>query len=199
LDFRGIRSKLALVACGAASAALLAAAPASADSGGVAPPGTTPPPTTAPPPTTPPPPTTVPGAKARLVNGLAVAPASAPPAVKAVIAAANRIGTRPYVWGGGHKAWASSGYDCSGAVSYALHGGGFLDSPMDSSGLEGWGTRGRGSWITVYTNSGHAYAVIAGLRWDTSGNHAGISGPRWHKNLRTARAGSYLVRHPDGY
>jgi cell wall-associated NlpC family hydrolase len=197
LDFPGIRSKAALVACGAASAALLAAGPASAASGGVAPPGTTPPPptTTTPPPTT----TTVPGAKARIVNGLAVAPARAPPAVKAVIAAANRIGTRPYVWGGGHKAWASSGYDCSGAVSYALHGGGFLNSPMDSSGLEGWGARGRGSWITVYTNAGHAYAVIAGLRWDTSGNHPGISGPRWHKNLRTAMTGQYLVRHPGGY
>jgi cell wall-associated NlpC family hydrolase len=198
LDFPGIRSKAALVACGAASAVLLVAAPASADSGGVAPPGTTPPPTTTtttPPPTT----TTVPGAKARLVNGLAVAPASAPPAVQAVIAAANRISTRPYIWGGGHNAWASSGYDCSGAVSYALHGGGFLDSPLDSSGLKRWGDRGRGSWITVYTNAGHAYAVIAGLRWDTSGNHPGISGPRWHKNLRTATAGQYLVRHPGGY
>jgi len=195
LDFPGIRSKVARVACGAASAALLAAAPASADSGGVAPPGTTPPPptTTTPPPTT----TTVPGARARIVNGLAVAPASAPPAVQAVIAAANRIGTRPYVWGGGHKAWASSGYDCSGSVSYALHGGGFLDSPMDSSGLEGWGARGRGSWITVYANAGHTYAVIAGLRWDTSGNHPGISGPRWHKNLR--RHAGYVVRHPSGY
>ena len=199
MDFPGIRSKAALVACGAASAALLAAAPASADSGGVGPPGTTPPSTATPPPPTPPLPstTTVPGAKARLVNGLAVAPASAPPAVQAVIAAANRIGTRPYVWGGGHKAWASSGYDCSGSVSYALHGGGFLDSPMDSSGLEGWGARGRGSWITVYANAGHAYAVIAGLRWDTSGNHPGISGPRWHKNL--SRHAGYVVRHPSGY
>ncbi len=139
----------------------------------------------------------MPGAKARLVNGLAVAPASAPPAVQAVIAAANRIGTRSYVWGGGHKAWASSGYDCSGSVSYALHGGGFLDSPMDSTGLERWGSRGRGRWITVYANAGHAYAVIAGLRWDTSGNHVGISGPRWHKNRR--RHAGYVVRHPSGY
>ncbi len=198
MDFPGIRSKAVLVAAGAASAALLAAAPASADSGGVGPPSPTPPPPTSPPTTTTPAPTaTTPGTKARIVNGLAVAPASAPPAVQAVIAAANRIGTRPYVWGGGHKAWASSGYDCSGAVSYALHGGGFLDSPMDSTGLERWGSRGRGRWITVYANAGHTYAVIAGLRWDTSGNHRGISGPRWHKNRRRHRG--YIVRHPLGY
>ena len=198
MDFTGIRSKAVLMACGAASAALLAATPASADSGGVGPPGTTPPPTTTPPPsTTTPPTTTTPGAKAKIVNGLAVAPASAPPAVQAVIAAANRIGTRPYVWGGGHKAWASSGYDCSGSVSYALHGGGFLESPLDSTGLESWGSRGHGAWITVYANAGHAYAVIAGLRWDTSGNARGISGPRWHKNLR--RHAGYVVRHPSGY
>jgi cell wall-associated NlpC family hydrolase len=199
LRFPGIGSKAALAACGAASAALLAAGPAYADSGGVGAPGDTPPSTTTTPSSTTPAPTTTPGAKATIVNGLAVAPASAPPAVKSVIAAANRIGTRPYVWGGGHKAWASSGYDCSGSVSYALHGGGFLTSPMDSTGLEGWGSRGRGSWITVYANAGHAYAIIAGLRWDTSGNARGISGPRWHKNLRTAQSGSYVVRHPLGY
>jgi cell wall-associated NlpC family hydrolase len=195
LRFPGIRSKAALAACGAAAAALLASGPAHADTGGIAVPSTTPPPPTTPAPTT----TTVPGAKARLVNGLAVAPASAPPAVQAVITAANRISTRPYVWGGGHGAWASSGYDCSGAVSYALHGGGFLSSPMDSSGLKRWGTWGRGRWITVYTNAGHAYAVIAGLRWDTSGNSRGISGPRWHRNVRAATAGRYAVRHPSGY
>jgi hypothetical protein len=119
--------------------------------------------------------------------------------VKSVIAAANRIANKPYIWGGGHRAWASSGYDCSGSVSYALHGGGFLTSPLDSTGLERWGSRGRGSWITVYANAGHAYAIIAGLRWDTSGNAPGISGPRWHKNLRTARTGGYVVRHPTGY
>jgi hypothetical protein len=133
------------------------------------------------------------------VNGVAVPPSSAPPAVQAVIAAANRISTRPYKWGGGHQAWSSSGYDCSGAVSYALHGGGFLESPLDSRGLKRWGSGGPGQWITVYTNPGHAYAVIAGLRWDTSGNAPGISGPRWHKNLRAAAAGRYAVRHADGY
>jgi hypothetical protein len=183
-----------------ASAGLLGAGTASADSGGVGAPGDTPPPTTTTPAPTTPAPTTTPGAKAKIAaNGLAVAPASAPQEVKDVIAAANRIASKPYVWGGGHRAWASNGYDCSGAVSFALHGGGFLTSPEDSTGLESFGSRGPGSWITVYANAGHAYAIIAGLRWDTSGNAAGISGPRWHKNLRTARAGGYIVRHPTGF
>ena len=75
----------------------------------------------------------------------------------------------PYVWGGGHGSFEASGYDCSGAVSFALHGGGFLDSPLDSSGLSVWAEPGGGRWITVYGTSGHAYAVIAGLRWDTGG------------------------------
>jgi hypothetical protein len=182
-----------MLACGGAATALLAAAPARADSGGTA---VAPAPGTATPTTTP---AAVPGAKARIVNGLAVPPASAPPAVKAVIAAANKIATKPYVYGGGHGAWASRGYDCSGSVSYALHGGDFLDSPMDSTGLERWGVPGRGSWITVYANRGHAFAVIAGLRWDTSGNRRGISGPRWHRNLRAATRGRYRVRHAPGY
>jgi hypothetical protein len=192
LEFPGIGSKAARLACGVTLAVgLLAPTPALAGTGGVGTPGATP--------SAPATPAPVPGAKARIVNGLAVPPASAPPAVQAVIAAANRISTRPYKWGGGHGAWASGGYDCSGAVSYALHGGGFLESPMDSSGLKRWGTFGPGRWITVYTNPGHAYAVIAGLRWDTSGNAPGISGPRWHKNLRAAASGRYAVRHADGY
>ncbi len=192
-----IRSRLAVLACGGLAASALIAAPAQADSGGTAVPDAT---TTAPPGTSvagsaP----TVPGAKAKLVHGVAIPPASAPPAVQAVIASANQIATRPYVWGGGHGAWQSSGYDCSGSVSYALHGGGFLDSPMDSTGLERWGIGGRGSWISIYANAGHTYAVIAGLRWDTSGNARGISGPRWHKSRRAAARGSYIVRHAPGY
>jgi hypothetical protein len=192
-----IRTRLALLACSGLATSALIAAPARADSGGTA----VPEPTTAPPPGTSVAgsPATVPGAKAKLVHGLAIAPAGAPPAVQAVIAAANRIATRPYVWGGGHGAWQSSGYDCSGSVSYALHGGGFLDSPMDSTGLQRWGVGGRGSWISVYANRGHAYAVIAGLRWDTSGNARGVSGPRWHKSRRAGTRGSYTVRHAPGY
>jgi peptidoglycan hydrolase CwlO-like protein len=136
----------------------------------------------------------VPGSAAELLpNGLAAPPADAPAAVVAVIEAANRIAHTPYIWGGGHGSFDSPGYDCSGAVSYALNGGGFLDSPLDSTGLSFWGVPGYGSWITVYANSGHAYAVIAGLRWDTSGG----AGPRWHSDMRSGAG--YVARHPAGY
>src|SRR5436190_23023029 len=139
-------------------------------------------------------PTCAPVHKARLVGNDAIAPTDAPPRVKAVIAAANRINDKPYVWGGGHGQWWDRGYDCSGAVSYALHGGHFLGTPMDSGSLMHWGRAGLGRWITVYTNSGHAYAYIAGLRWDTSGDPPGTTGPRWHKDLRS-NAG-FVARHP---
>jgi len=135
--------------------------------------------------------------KARLLsNGMLVPPKSAPPRVKRVIAFANRIRTKPYVWGGGHGHWWDRGYDCSGSVSYALHGGNFLKSPLSSGPLERWGQRGDGRWITVYTNPGHAYAVIAGYRWDTSGDSHG-TGPRWHEDLRSPRG--YVARHPVGF
>jgi septal ring factor EnvC (AmiA/AmiB activator) len=137
-----------------------------------------------------------PGESATLLpNGLAAPPASAPAAVQAAIQAANNIVGRPYIWGGGHGSWESAGYDCSGSVSYALHGGGFLDSPLDSTGLSTWGVPGPGSWITVYANSGHAYAVIAGLRWDTS--DTGGSGPGWASDLRSSAG--FIARHPSGY
>ncbi len=139
-------------------------------------------------------PAPIPGQTASIVNGQAVAPAGAPDAVKNVIAAANSIATTPYVWGGGHGAWESSGYDCSGSVSFALHGGGLLDSPLDSTGLTYWGEAGPGNWITVYGNSGHVYAVIAGLRWDTS--MTGGNGPRWSTELRDNVG--FISRHPGG-
>jgi hypothetical protein len=113
-----------------------------------------------------------------------------------VIAAANQINTTPYVWGGGHGSFESSGYDCSGAVSFALNGGGFLSSPLDSTGLETWGSPGAGRWITVYANAGHAFAVIAGLSWDTVGDTSG-TGPRWHTT--TESTAGFIARHPDGY
>ena len=141
---------------------------------------------------------TAPPGKAMLVNGRAIPPAGAPPAVKKVIAAANKIRSKPYVWGGGHGRWWDRGYDCSGAVSFALHGGGFLSSPLPSGPMESWGSAGHGRWITVYANGGHAYAVIAGLRWDTAGNTSG-TGPRWHKSLRAAASGPFTARHPAGY
>jgi cell wall-associated NlpC family hydrolase len=141
---------------------------------------------------------TGPPGKAMLVNGRAIPPANAPAAVKQVIAAANKIRTKPYIYGGGHARFWDSGYDCSGAVSYALHGGGFLTSPLPSGPMESWGSAGRGRWITVYANGGHAYAVIAGLRWDTAGNTSG-TGPRWHKSLSAAASGPFTARHPAGY
>jgi peptidoglycan hydrolase-like protein with peptidoglycan-binding domain len=124
----------------------------------------------------------------------AIAPADAPETVKAVIRAANRITQEPYKYGGGHASFADNGYDCSGAVSYALNGGGLIKRPMDSGELMGYGQAGAGTWITVYAHGGHAYIVIAGLRFDTSGS--GEKGPRWRSERR---AGSgYTVRHPQG-
>jgi hypothetical protein len=139
-----------------------------------------------------------PTAKAHLLpSGMLVPPASAPPRVKAVIAAANKIRTKPYIWGGGHARWADRGYDCSGSVSFALHGGHFLESPLPSGPMESWGEEGTGRWITVWANAGHAYAEIAGYRWDTAGDESGETGPRWHAELLD-NAG-FVPRHPAGY
>jgi peptidoglycan hydrolase CwlO-like protein len=130
-------------------------------------------------------------------NGDAIPPANAPLAIRGVIEAANQIDDLPYIWGGGHGSFTSSGYDCSGAVSFALHGGGLLDSPLDSTGFEVWGESGGGNWITVFANSGHAWAYIAGLRWDTGGPGGG-NGPRWSTVMRDD-ASSFVARHPAGY
>jgi len=119
-------------------------------------------------------------------SGIAIPPADAPPAVQGAISAANLISRTPYVWGGGHGSFISGGYDCSGAVSFALYGAGLLGTPMDSSSLERYGAPGPGRWITIYANPGHAFAVIAGLRWDTVGDQVG------------SPAG-FVVRHPPGY
>jgi hypothetical protein len=124
----------------------------------------------------------------------AVAPPGAPAQVQAAIAAANRITRKPYRYGGGHRRFRDSGYDCSGAVSYVLHGAGLLDAPLDSTGLSRWASPGRGGWITVYANRGHAYVVIAGLRFDTSGR--GERGPRWRTERRSPR--HYVARHTEG-
>jgi peptidoglycan hydrolase CwlO-like protein len=129
-----------------------------------------------------------------LTESEASAPASAPDAVKAVISAGNAIAYTPYIWGGGHGSFESEGYDCSGAVSYALHGGGFLESPLDSTGLETWGEPGPGQWITVYANAGHAWMVVAGIAFDTVGG----PGPRWHDPWVDSPEG-FVARHPPGY
>ena len=138
--------------------------------------------------------------KARLLsNGMLVPPKSAPRRVKRVIAAANKIRNKPYIYGGGHRRWIDRGYDCSGAVSFALKGGNFIDSPTPSGPLASWGARGKGRWISVYANPGHTYAVIAGYRWDTSGNDDGSTGPSWHRDLRSKGSGSFIARHPAGF
>jgi hypothetical protein len=149
----------------------------------------------------PPPP---PPQKAYIANGRAVAPAGAPTRVRRVIAAANEIVEKPYRYGGGHRPYGrqlDSGYDCSGSVSHALHGGGFLRSPLPSGSLMSWGRSGPGRWMTVYAHGGHAYLVVAGLRFDTSmrdPNAPGPStGPRWSRTLR--RSAAFVPRHPNGY
>jgi hypothetical protein len=150
----------------------------------------------------PPPP---PPEKAKLVNGRVLAPASAPTRVRRVIEAANRLVEKPYVYGGGHRPYGTArldrGYDCSGAVSYALYGGRFLRSPLPSGALMDWGEEGTGEWITVYAHGGHAYVVVAGLRFDTSMHDPDApgpgSGPRWSKTLR--RSSAFTARHPLGY
>lgn len=136
---------------------------------------------------------TVPGTVGAIKNGVAYAPTGAPLEVQRAIWAADRLLHKPYIYGGGHQSFRSRGYDCSGTVSYALHGGGLLKTPMDSIDFMRWGQRGTGAWITVYTNPGHAWAIIAGMRLDTSG--PGESGPRWRTETRSTRG--FRARHPD--
>jgi len=132
-----------------------------------------------------------------LPSGRAVPPLSAPPAVEAMIQAANRIRHRPYLWGGGHRGWRSRGYDCSGSVSYVMHAAGLLDSPLDSRGFMRWGGGGAGSWVRIYASRDHVFAVIAGLRWDTSSTaEADGHGPGWSDEMRPT--GGFRVRHPLG-
>ena len=139
--------------------------------------------------------------KATVRDGKAIAPRNAPKKVREVIDAANKIVTKPYRYGGGHGSFHDSAYDCSGSVSYALHGAGLLSSPEDSSELMHWGRGGTGKWITVYANSGHAFMVVAGLRFDTGyrdswGEKHGAksgSGPRWGKPRPTD---GFAARHP---
>jgi hypothetical protein len=132
-----------------------------------------------------------------LPSGRAVAPPSAPPAVRAMVEAANRIHSRPYRWGGGHRGWNSRGYDCSGSVSYVMHAAGLLESPLDSTGFMRWGGGGGGSWVRIYANREHVFAVIAGLRWDTSFSEDGDrTGPGWSEEMRPS--GDFRLRHPLG-
>ena len=121
-----------------------------------------------------------------------------------MIAAANQIIDKPYIYAGGHGKWNDTGYDCSGAVSYALHGAGLLSSPEDSTGLESYGSPGPGKWITIYADSGHTWVVVAGIAFDTADyggpNIPSGTGPRWRTNPtgNLADGGNYVVRHPAG-
>jgi hypothetical protein len=163
----------------------------------------TPPPPPAPDPSTVPlglPQPTVPGVQAVLLpDGTAAAPADAPPQVQQAVWAANTIQTLPYRYGGGHRSFISRrGYDCSGTVSFALNAAGLLKRPLDSSSFMSWGKKGPGQWFTIYTNPGHAYVVIAGLRLDTSSaGSGGGSGPRWRAKGRPSTG--YKIRHPRGF
>jgi peptidoglycan hydrolase-like protein with peptidoglycan-binding domain len=137
------------------------------------------------------------GEKATLApDGTAIAPASAPEAVKRIIAAGNQIHDLPYRYGGGHSAPPNkdSGYDCSGSMSFALQGAGLLKNALDSSGFARWGEAGPGKWVTTYGNAGHSYMVVAGLRFDTSGR--ANAGSRWQTSMRSSAG--YSERHPPG-
>jgi hypothetical protein len=173
------------------AAALCAAAPAAAQTDSTttttgepgAPAGSTGPATTA---------TILPGGKASI-------PAGAPDSVVRAIQAANRIHRRTYIWGGGHRAFKSKGYDCSGAVSYVLHAAGVLSAPLVSGQLAFWGVPGPGTWITVFANKTHTYMYIAGLRYDTSPRGETVNqgrGPRWRYTMRTGAG--FAVRHYAG-
>ena len=192
-----LSSKRRLAVAGVTAIAILAAAvPAAAQTGGSGPPGGT---TTTP--TTTPAPVGPPGRATLRKDGTAVAPADAPANIQAAIAAGNAIHTYPYRWGGGHRSFTDTGYDCSGAVSYVLHAAGFLSSPEPSGPLAAsWGTPGKGRWITVYANAGHAYMVVAGLRFDTSAVGERLnqgSGPRWRATKR--KAAGYTAKFYPGY
>lgn len=132
-------------------------------------------------------------------GGLATVPPAAPSRVAAIINAANSVARKPYVYGGGHgrladETFVDTAYDCSGSVSFALAAAGLVDSPLDSSALARFGKPGRGRWVTIYANAGHAFMTVAGLRFDTSGRDTG--GSRWQARSRTVAG--FVVRHPPG-
>jgi hypothetical protein len=140
----------------------------------------------------------VPGSTARYVDGLAAAPMSAPLSVQEIVWAGNELIGLPYIYGGGHGSFISPGYDCSGTVSFALHGASLLTTPEDSSEFMVWGSHGAGRWVTIFSNPEHAYMTVAGLRLDTSpaNDPSNMQGPRW-RPLRPANEG-FTIRHPLG-
>src|SRR3954453_11877336 len=191
-----LSSKRRLAVAGITAICSLAlAVPAAAQTGGTGSPGSTTTTSTTPAPVGPP------GRGKIRKDGTAMAPADAPANIQAAIAAGNAIHTYPYHWGGGHRSFTDTGYDCSGAVSYVLHAAGLLASPMTSGGFaSSWGLPGKGRWITVYGNASHVYMIVAGLRFDTSSGgdrwNQG-SGPRWRKKKRAP--GGYTQKYAPGY
>src|SRR3954462_7776065 len=141
---------------------------------------------------------TTPGNSALLRGSEALAPVNAPMSVKRVIWAANQLRTKPYRFGGGHKSFHDTAYDCSGTISYALAGAGLVSVPMSSKEFRDYGSRGAGKWITVYARNGHTFAVIAGLRLDTTSPHNPSRrwAPRWQPTERTPKG--FEARHPAG-
>jgi hypothetical protein len=133
-------------------------------------------------------------------SGLAIVPTTAPRRLVALMHAANEVARKPYVYGGGHgrnpdEIWEDSAYDCSGSVSYALAAAGYLKGPEASTALMSFGKAGPGKWVSIYANAGHAFMVVAGLRFDTSGRQ--VTGTRWQDARARSYAG-FTVRHPPG-
>jgi len=129
-----------------------------------------------------------------LPNGVALPPLDAPEEVKQIIEAGNAIARSPYLWGGGHGKWLDKGYDCSGSVSFALAAAGLLSGPLASGPLMSWGEPGRGKWVTIYSNPGHVFMEVAGVRFDTS--NARVTGSRWGNEMRSTAG--FVARHPAG-
>jgi cell wall-associated NlpC family hydrolase len=195
-DTRNLKRRLALAGL-TLTCTLAVALPAAAQTGGTGTPGSTTTTTTS----TTPAPVGPPGRATLRKDGIAVAPADAPAEIQAAIAAGNSIRHLPYRWGGGHRNFYDSGYDCSGAVSYVLHAAGTLASPLTSGGLaSSWGAPGKGRWITVFANAGHTYMKVAGLRFDTSSAGDRMrqgKGPRWRKTKR--KPTGYAIKYYPGF
>ena len=138
------------------------------------------------------------GKGARLRSGKAAAPKNAPIPVKRAIWAANKLRSKPYRYGGGHKSFKDHGYDCSGTISYVLAAAGLISTPMSSTEFRRYGDSGPGKWITIYAREGHTFAVIAGLRLDTTpfDHYTGKWAPRWYAAYRPPSG--FDARHPIG-
>jgi hypothetical protein len=69
---------------------------------------------------------------------------------------------------------------------------------MSSSDFRSFGQKGPGKWITIYARSGHTFAVIAGLRLDTTPYITGREkwAPAWQASFR--RPSGFDARHPVG-